>query len=444
MRRWLITAAGLAAISVPVARLAATAGKDAPDVIVITLDTTRADHLSCYGYFRETSPNIDAFAREATLFENAFAHMSTTLPSHLSLFTSTHTIRHGIRGNFSSFHRTWDADSGIRTAAELFREQGYETAAFVSAVPLKRVTGMATGFTHFREPEGNQCTAEETTSAVLGWFATAPDRPWFLWVHYFDPHDIYSAPAPFTTFFRTDDTLIEELKRNHYPRWDQLDIQHVANMYDSEIRYMDDQIGRLFTALRNIGRWDDAVITIVGDHGEGLGQHDFVRHDPLYREQLQVPLIQKAPDVDRGIRSVRLTPLVDLLPTLVDLAGLTVPDEVEGQFEGRNMLHTPGWDYVLSERAHGRVKKLGPGEQYSLTGTDWKYFLATEAADELYDLKRDPFELTNVIDRHPDVAESLRGRILGELEQAGVPGPEVEGELPPEHLEALRSLGYVE
>jgi arylsulfatase len=422
----------------------ASADSSSPDVIVITLDTTRADHLSCYGYFRETSPHLDALAREAIVFENAFAPMSTTLPSHLSLFTSTHTITHGVHGNVSSFHRAWEPGTEIRTAAEIFAGLGYETAGFVSAAPLKRVSGISIGFDHYREPEENECRAEETTTAVLDWLETASDRPLFLWVHYFDPHDIYSAPRPFTRFFRTDDELVAQLRANHYPRWDQLDCQHMANMYDSEIRYMDDQIGRLFDALRRSGRWDGAVLAVVGDHGEGLGQHDFIRHDPLNREQLHVPLILKLPGSDRARRSDRLTAVVDVLPTLVDVLGLSVPKEVRERFEGRNLIDTAGWDYVFSERARGRVKKLGPGEQYALTGREWKYFLATEKPDELYHVASDPFELENVIDRHPEVADRLRARILSALEHARRAGPDSAEALPPEHLEQLRALGYVD
>ncbi len=446
MNRTLVVPVALA-IAAAIPFLGATSsGRDRsrPDVIVITLDTTRADHLSCYGYFRETSPHLDALSQQAILFENAIAHMSTTLPSHLSLFTSTHTIRHGVRGNFSSFHRTWEGDRGIRTAAEIFADLGYETAAFVSAAPLKQVTGMSAGFDHYREPAENQCRAEETTSAALEWLADAPEKPLFLWVHYFDPHDIYSAPRPFTTFFRTDDELIEQLRTNHYSRWDELDIQHMANMYDSEIRYMDDQIGRLFDALRERGAWDDAALVVVGDHGEGLGQHDFIRHDPLNREQLHVPLILKLPGSDRAERRPRVTALIDVLPTLVEALDLPVPAAVREQFEGRDMLEGPPWDYVFSERALGRVKKLGPGEQYTLTGEDWKYFHSTEKPDELYDLGSDPFELKDVIDEHPEVAERLRARILEALEREGLHGPRTGETLPEEHLEQLRSLGYVD
>jgi arylsulfatase A-like enzyme len=139
-----------------------------------------------------------------------------------------------------------------------------------------------------------------------------------------------------------------------------------------------------------------------------------------------------------------LTALVDVLPTLVDELGLPLPVEVRERFEGRNMLREAAWEYVFSERAHGRLKKLGPGEQYSLTGEDWKYFHATEKPDELYDLRNDPFELRNVIDEHPELARRLRSEILSRLDDVERLDPDAIDELPAEYVEELRALGYVD
>jgi membrane-anchored protein YejM (alkaline phosphatase superfamily) len=383
------------------------------NIVLITLDTTRADRLSCYGYFRETTPNLDAFAEGAILFENAITHMSTTLPAHVSLFTSTYTTQHGVRGNLSpTFSAAYDPDGDIKTAALVLSELGYETAGFVSAVVLKRVTGISAGFATFREPATQECRAEETTNAVIDWLNDGAREPFFLWVHYFDPHDIYSAPTPYRRFFSTDDALIRYLKANEFTHWDRLDIQHYSNM----------------------------------DHGEGLGQHDFIRHDPLFGELLRVPLLLRLPGMKPGggVRSRRLTALVDVLPTLCEELQIEIPPDVRSQFVGRNMIEEEAWDYVFSERAHGRERKLGPGSQFSLTGQDWKYYHATEKPDELYDLRHDPFELRNVIDEQPEVARRLKARILSVIAEEPRPEPAARDSLSAEYVRELRALGYID
>jgi arylsulfatase A-like enzyme len=252
--------------------------------------------------------------------------------------------------------------------------------------------------------------------------------------------------VPYRRFFSTDDDLIRHLRENEFTHWDRLDIQHYSNMYDGEVRYMDAEIGRLFRAFQECGIWEEAVIVVVGDHGEGLGQHDFIRHDPLHGELLRVPLLLRLPGMKPGDgkRNSRLTALVDVLPTLSGELELEIPADTRRQFVGRNMLGEDAWDYVFSERAHGRERKLGPGLQFSLTGRDWKYVHATEKPDELYDLQSDPFELRNVIDEQPQVARRLRERILSLVGDARQPRTAAADSLPAEHLRELRALGYID
>jgi len=415
-----------------------------PDVIVITLDTTRADRLGCYGYFRDTTPNLDALARRSILFENAITHMATTLPAHVSLFTSTHTVTHGIQGNLAAFDVAWSGEGGPRIAGRIFAELGYETAGFVSTAPLKAITGMSDGFGFWREPEGNECRADETTDAVLHWLRTAPPGPLFLWVHYFDPHDRYDPPAPFDERWQTDDALVAYLRDHHYTYWEHPQIRKINNLYDGEVAFMDAQVGRLLAGLDAAGRLDGAALVVVGDHGEGMGQHDWVSHSRIHDETLRVPLLLKLPGMrdGDGRRSDRLTALVDVLPTLVDELDLPVPAEETAAFEGTDAVADPPWDYVFSERTHGRSDIVGPGLRYALTGRKWKYLLSTQRPDELYDLETDPGELVDVIDEHPDVAAGLRDRVLARL--AASPARERDmPELPPEYVEELRALGYV-
>ena len=164
-----------------------------PSIIVITVDTLRADHLSCYGYFRRTSPFIDSLAADGVLFESVMAPMASTLPSHLTLFTSMLPIHHGIQGNFHSFHIPFVSRNGIQTAAQLFKRKGYTTAAFVSATPLCRLTGISAGFDVFDETKRPERPARETMDRALIWLGSQPAPPVFLWVHLFDPA-LYTPP----------------------------------------------------------------------------------------------------------------------------------------------------------------------------------------------------------------------------------------------------------
>ncbi len=428
--------------------LSACGGDRPPDVVLLTLDTTRADRLGCYGYFRDTSPHLDELARRSILFENALAHMSTTLPSHVSLMTSAHTIRHGVRGNFSAVNPPYEADGGLPTLGRLLADAGYVTAGFVSAAPLKRESGIADGFEVWREPEGNECSGRETTDAVLEWLRDGlrrDDRPMFLWVHYFDPHDPYRPPPPHHVAFRTSDELVAHLRDHAYTEWNHPQIQKVSNLYDGEIRAMDEQIGRLLAALEEAGRLDGAAVVVVGDHGEGLGQHDFVGHGRLSGEELRVPLLLKLPGAgpESGARSNRLTAVVDVVPTLVEELDLPVPDTVQQEFEGLNALLDDGWDGVLSERTLGRPEKVGPGFRWALTGPEWKYVHGTEDPDELFDLRTDPLETVNRLEDEPDVARRMREEIRRRLDETETLVGSLR-ELSPGHVEQLRALGYTD
>lgn len=425
-----------------------------PDVVLVTIDTLRQDRLGCYGYFRDTTPNLDAFAREAILFENAITPMSTTLPAHVSLLTGARPLRHGIRGNFASFGAALGPDSGLRTLAEILSEFGYETAAFVSAAPLKTPSGVATGFGFFSEPAGVERTAAETTREVLAWLASSPRRPFFLWIHYFDPHDAYAPPAPYDTLFAPDQRQLDHLRERRFVFYEHPQIRKINNLYDGEVRYVDDQLGLVFARLRELGIHDEAAIVVAGDHGEGLGQHDWVGHDKIFGEQLRVPLLLKPPRSrsERGAEAAgeprrrgEIVGLIDVMPTLLELIERPLPDETEAQLDGRSLLTAATRDYVFSQRTEGREEKLGPGREFCLTGLAWKYVYASEGPDALFDLAGDPYETIDVRASHAGTADTLRARLLGLLAtEAAPPRDGSAAELPDDHVEQLEALGYVD
>jgi len=420
-----------------------------PSIILITLDTVRADRLSCYGYARKTTPNLDAFARSSVVFQNIITPMSTTLPSHISMLTSLHPLAHGIKGNFSRLERVPATRDGLRTLPELLAPRGWMTAAFVSATPVKKHTGIDAGFSVFDEPDDFQRRAAKTTDAVLSWLEKPNERPLFLWVHYFDPHTPYDPPSPYDSMYSTDAALRSFLATHGWPAPQGPHVEAYNNRYDGELSYMDAQIGTLIEGLKRRGLYAESAIVIAGDHGEGLGQHNWIEHGHIYNEQIFVPLLMRFPD-SLGIRPdtrAVLGSLMDIVPTLVETLRLPLSRAEKAQFEGLNLLENPPHEdrAVLSERVN-RQRRWEPGFKYSLTSLTWKYSYVTTGSEELFDMRADRIETKNVLHRYPDVARRMKQELLGMLrDYAGKRvGSRAADGVPAEVLEQLRGLGYVE
>lgn len=440
------------ALAAPTATAEAIAAK--PPLILITIDTLRADHLGCYGYERETSPNIDAFAAEALLFENAYAPMPTTLPSHVSLLTSSLPARHGVLSNFRYLQipLVTSDDAELRSVAQWLGKAGYQTAAFTSASPLSRGTGIDAGFAHFDAPppfnaggESIRRDASETVSLALDWLAKAdPAAPVFLWVHVFDPHLPYEPPAPHDTAFGEADRAaqIRDLSARGVARPLHRFVANATNLYDGEIRFTDAEVGRLFGALRERGLYEPAVIVLTGDHGEGLHQHGEPGHDQLWRSTLSIPLIARWPGGPRGERSTVVASLVDVLPTLRAHTKLPLSG---ASFDGNDLLAEDGEAAraVLSQEA---VRSTAPTERtFALSEGPWRLWWLNNGPSRLYNLEQDPHELRDVLADHPEVAARLRARVDALLAEAHErPGIEVSDEIDPALRKRLIELGYAE
>ena len=370
-------------------------------VILITIDTLRSDHLSAYGYFRNTTPVLDALANEGVLFENSSTVMATTLPAHTSLLTSTYTPRHGVLSNLRFYRQPVVTDDSFRTAAQLFSAAGYRTAAFVGAAPLRAETGIAVGFETYSEPQGRERRAALTTALARRWLAEQPDGHFFLWVHYFDPHDPYAPPPAYAGLYRTDEALRRWIAEREIPTEHRETSAYAHNLYDAEIRYTDAQIGRLLDALRQSDLYDPAMIVVTADHGEGLLQHGEIHHGVIFNEELDVPLIMKFPKGrgPEGQRSAQLVSLIDVLPTIVQTLDLPIDD---AQFDGINVLEEEN-RYLMAERERTR-HRYGTESNFTLRDADWKYFYYSENPDELFNLSENYTETRNVIEDHPEVA----------------------------------------
>ncbi len=421
-----------------------------PSIIMITVDTTRADHLGCYGYYRDTSPCLDQFSKDAILFERATTPIATTLPAHVSLFTSKYPMETGIVTNGMRIEDSSASD--IQFFAEMLDDLGYETVAFVSATPLRERTGINAGFDYYHEPPDGtaELPADWATNKALGWLedrqSRGSSRPLFLWVHYFDPHLPYAPPPPFDERFEADDQLIQILEKRGIDEATDPKNLDLHDRYDGEIAFLDTEIGRLFDRLREIDLYDHAAVVVAGDHGEGLMQHGWSHHGRIYNEQLFVPLLMKMP-LEAGVNPQRrsdLVSLVDVVPTLLSALDLPVEEPAHG-FRGIDLLEGKKRDHVFAQRTFvERVEKWGPGKRFALITTEWKYLHAPENEDVLYDMRVDSSETQNVIAKHPDIARRLRDQILTMIaKQAITGGFGVSDDISAEAADALRRLGYI-
>jgi arylsulfatase len=453
------------------------------DIVLITVDTLRADHLGCYGYFRDTSPRLDQFASEGILFKRAIATMGTTLPSHLSLFTGLYPHQHGHVANKRARVGPFEAVEGRSLAAVILREEGWRTAAFVSAGPVKRTTGIQVGFDKWSQPKDLQREGKETVAEVLAWMETdLSPEPTFLWIHLWDPHEPNNPPPEYKAMFTTDanlEALVDrmavnpqllqgkfdkkEVARLFFPDLleplqlgEDLDLpslsrEHVLdllNRYDADIRYTDDCLGQIFDALKSRGRWDQSLVVVVGDHGQGLGQHDWMLHGRINGENLHVPLVIKLP-LELGVESLqveRVVSLVDVFPTIFSRMGGRAAERFLAQASGSDLLSGEfNRRWAFSHRTE-RGQEWEAGRKFAITTRLWKYYHLEKGPDSLFDLAADPGELRDVATEHQALMETfakITQQVLADR-VAEKPGS-VSGEMTEEErhdLEELRRLGY--
>lgn len=398
-----------------------------PDVILITIDTLRADRVGCYGYKGAATPNIDRLAAEGVRFSQAYTPVPITLPAHASLFTGQFPMATGMH-DFSGNKLA----TGSLTLARILREQGYTTAAFIGSAVLDSRFGLNQGFdTYFdyfdfnRLAEGNldqmERPGDQVMDEALGWLKRNPRRPIFLWVHLYDPHHPYAAPEPYGSRFR-------------------------ANPYDGEVAFADAQVGRLFDYLRERNIYEGAVIALLSDHGEGLGEHGEKTHGFfIYNSTLHVPLILKIPGITPPGRVVEEeVSLVDVLPTLLQALKLPVPSSLQGRSLMSAMLGRPGGAASnLYAESYLPLLHFHWSQLRALQSRGWKFIEAPKS--ELYDLRNDPGELRNLFESQRARANEMRERLHGVMRRfTPAAGPEPEKELTdPALYERLRSLGYV-
>ena len=430
-------------------------GQPPTNVLLITIDTTRADHLSVLGYERDTTPYLEAFAAQGTSFTTAYSPTSTTGPTHSTIMTSLYPAAHRVVKNGLTL------SEDFTTIAEHLKSAGYETGAIVSAFVLSGKFGYAQGFdtyydtflmdesTHERPnwegrtvEGGFDRRADFTTARAQEWLANRshPDQPFFLWIHYFDPHDPYTPPEPYASRFARESSAGRTRRE-------------MIDRYDAEIAFTDDQIGVLFTSLAQAGLNDNTLVVVAADHGEGLGQHGYYRHGvDVYEEAVRVPLLFRWPGQIPAGRTLNApVGLIDLAPTICELVGAELNlSDVQGTSLASVLYNPtepePDRPVFLYRRHRERVEtRVGTlaGELFGVRVGDWKFIRGDEQqVTELFNLAQDPKERNNVYTQFPKEAAAL-SKLVAEWRQSSASGRPVLDNMSDEDTERLRSMGYV-
>ena len=408
----------------------AARGVERPNLVLVTLDTTRADHIGCYGYTDARTPVLDALATGGVRFSQAATPAPLTLPAHASLMTGLYPTFHGVRIN-----GTTALGADRTTLAEILSERGYRTGAFVAAFVVDGRWGLNQGFGVYDDRfdlrkfkrldlAAVQRPADEVVDAALGWLDGNKGAPFFAWVHLYDPHSPYEPPEPFRSQFGG---------------------RGPAGLYDGEIAFADRQVGRLVSWLEANRLTERTIVVVAGDHGEGLGSHGEGTHGFfLYDYAVHVPLIVAAPFAQlRGVRVDGQVSLVDVLPTVLDLAGVDARPGVHGRSLVASMLGRQP-----AREAAAYSESMTPGLQFGWSALrsmrDGRYKFIEAPRPELYDLLADPGETANLVTQRPAIAAGLSRELarLGEETGRGAPAPEP-ANLDRETMERLAALGYV-
>lgn len=466
--------------------------KSKPNIVLISIDTLRADHLSCYGYHRKTTPHIDQIAAEGLLFEQAYSTAVWTPPAHASMFTGLYPSQHGVVDEFK-------LNQHIPTIAEVLQNNGYLTCGFSNNSMVGEMVGLHRGHQHFDEvwvgaeyhnivsrgfgflgrravemmgksDEG----AKVTTRRVLQWLSSAVDeaRPFYLFIHHIDVHNPMKAPKPFRYKFLSkrlrqkldmdkiwkiaDNPLIcltDQIELNEN------EIEALKCIYDEELAYVDHKIGEVLNFLRKQNVLDDTLLIITADHGEHFGEHNLYSHvASLYEPVLHIPMIVRSPGlVPGGSRSSQLVQLVDIMPTILEALDLRYPGDL--RLYGSSLLSKPNEERHLYAEWEGRIpffvrNRLGPNahpedlslytiKQDMIRSECHKLIVGSNGKLELYNLKDDPDEKRNLAVGESELTNELSLKLNKWLTENRTQKDRELYELSNEAKRNLEGLGYI-
>ncbi|HEX9638442.1 MAG TPA: sulfatase-like hydrolase/transferase [Acidobacteriota bacterium] len=432
-RLWRLSGLLLAAAILAATLWTGCRGSKRWNVLLITFDTTRADHLGCYGHLQARTPTLDRLAEQGVLFEQAFTAVPITAPSHSTILTGTYPLFHGVRDN-----ALFTLPEERTTLAELLQSQGYATGAAVASFPLLGRFKLSQGFDFYddhvteeyedfrgvrvvskRKLYFDQRPAGRVNDALLAWLRQRWNQRFFAWIHYFDPHQPLTPPPPYNQLF-------------------------ARNLYLGEIAYADESLGRLLGEIESAGVLDHTLVVMTADHGEGHGEHNEATHALLcYNATLHVPLIMKIPGHRGGLRIQQRVGTVDILPTILELLGLEIPSPVQGRslvplLESKAERWAPRLDYA--ETLAPRLMH-GWGELRAVFQGPLKYVYGPRP--ELYDLEQDPDELHNLIAERPAQAQELEASLRKFVRRYAGETAAAHQEVDAETLRKFAALGYL-
>ncbi len=443
------------------------------NIILISIDDLRADHLGCYGYNRDTSPNIDSLARDNILFAKCYIHQAWTLPSHISMLTSLYPITHGVDMRHS-------LDSAIVTLAEILKNEDYITMGFASGGAWTDAKyGFSRGFKIYYSGKSKE-SAEDKSTLIREHLETHKGEKLFLFLHYFDVHSgfnklPYDAPPPFNNLFSHKyhgdfqggvgaTFASEHLKyvNTHNITLERKDLDYIISLYDNGIAYMDKCIGDLFEMLKSMDLFDNSLIIITADHGEEFQEHGYMLHsNPYdYEEIMHVPLVMKLPQAGDDFKSRKsgnvidgLVESIDMMPTILDLLGIKGP-----RMQGKSLIglikgDDKGKEYVFGFGSNGSV---------FIRSERWKMLNDSglkEGRFKLFDLNSDPMERVNLIDKGLAIEKILKEKLKERMELSrnlrkellrgrgmsqDVESNHKDVSLTEEEKEKLKALGYLQ
>jgi len=440
-------------------------GPHRPNILIITVDTLRADYLGTYGDSTAITPNIDALARSATVFERAAAPMPLTRPSHFSLLTAKYPREHGVVNNAMAL------PSEATTLTEILQETGYETAAFLSVLLLAEDSGAAQGFSTYDTPaEDNERSAERTIGRALHWLEERESQgPFFLWVHLFDPHIPYAPPHEFRPAEVADSPAVTWARLNAIAA-DNGDnvpeqiLEEAKQLYRGEIAYTDHWVGELLRGVDSQRQPQDTMVVFTADHGECFENGSYFEHsDCLFEPAIRIPLIvRSAPTFPRGAQVETQTSIIDIAPTILRSIDIEIPSEFSGRplqdsaaFENRYVLiqHPLYQEKLTRVRPHRRRnirsvageprgEMLIDKERVGVVGGDWKY-LRSGTDERLYRITPDVDEKENLAEVNPEARAKMLDQLRRELAQHPlqlIAPSEINDEL----LKTLEALGYLD
>ena len=395
-------------------------------IVLISIDTCRADHLGCYGFPKPTTPNIDAVAREGIRFENTISPVPLTLPAHTSMLTGTNPIYHGVHHNLG-----YQASPENLTLPEILKEQGYTTAAFIGAFVLDARFGLDQGFDNYNDEfeevhlapiinEGLQERKAFETSRLAGeWLEENRLDKFFLFLHFYDPHFDYNPPESTASQFPDD-------------------------LYSGEIAYTDAAIGQVIDKLKELDLYKSSLVIITADHGEMLGEHGEKTHGFfIYRNALRVPMIFRIPGSQKVKSIAGLTSIIDIVPTVCQMLDIEIPAQVHGKDLSGYFEKGPVNDkgrYLYCETQEPTT--FGGNILLGLVSPRYKYIQTTRP--ELYDLVDDPGETNDLSLTEPERGKMMQGRLAQLMEESvGLAGTDSQMQFDDNTAKRLRSLGYV-